>query len=379
MLSPLDVEALNSFRSEYFLATSLYLPLDVEQPPKYPILLRGLSRAAAAELERGELAHEVLEAAHRDLERIERYVRDLDRARALGLAVFCSSGEDYWRAEKLPAPLPARLLQRATFYVRPLAGLLDEYRPVMLVLIGRRRARIFQIAMGEVQERSDILGDVPSRVREAGWAGYAERSIRGHIEDHLRRHFEEVAARMFGSFKENRFDWLVVGGPEPSLPEFIATLHPYLRERLRGTLTIRADAPEAEVVAAGLEVEQRLKAERDAELVAKVKEGLFPGGWAVSGAADTIQLVAQGQVRTLLVRPGYSRPGVRCPRCNLLLPDKRACPLGCAEAVAVRDVIDEAVGLAFEAGAEVAHVEHEAMEELGNVAALLRYPSKKVT
>ncbi len=373
MLRQSDLEAISAFQSERFPATSLYLPLDVEQPPRYPVLLRDLVREAAAELERRRPAHAVLAAARRDLEMLERYVSyDLERAGALGLAVFCCSGEGYWSAHKLPVALPARLRQEARFHVRPLAGLLHEYRPILLALVDRRRARLFEVRLGQVSERGDLLDEVPGRVREGGWQGYAERSVRGHIEDHVRRHFERVAARVFDLFKGRAFEWLVLGGAEPTLPDFIATLHPYLQERVRGTLTIGLDAPPAEVVAASLALERRLKAERDAELLAYVSEGLFPGGWAVSGLSDTLQLVAQGRVRILLVRTGFSREGVWCPRCQLLVPDERRCPTGCGEAVFVRDVVDEAVGLALERGAEVAYLEHEAMEGLGNVAAVLR-------
>jgi peptide subunit release factor 1 (eRF1) len=311
-------------------------------------------------------------SARRDLEHLERHIPVLlDRAGARGVAVFCCSGEGWWREQTLPVPVPARIIQEATFYVRPLAGVLDEYRRIMLVLIDRRRASLYQIQMGQAQ-RTDILGDVPSRVREAGFRGYAERTIHRHTEEHVRRHLEDVAARVFESFRDQGFDWLALGGSEPTLSEFSAHLHPYLAERLRGTLTISFDAPEAEVIAAGLALEHRIKAGRDAELLARVREGLFPGGPAISGPADTLPLVGQGRVHTLLVRPGYARPGVWCPRCRLLLPDRSACPSGCGEAVPSHDVIDEAVWLALGTGASVVHVEHEAMEELGNVAALLR-------
>jgi peptide chain release factor subunit 1 len=380
MLTRSDLEVLGRFQSQHHLATTLYLPLDVEQPPRYPIVLRDLARRCEAELERTRQPHKLLASAREDLARLERYVSiDLDRTSALGLAAFCCSGERYWQAFRLPVSLPARLIQEPAFYVRPLAAILDEYRRIMLALINRRRARLFQIQMGEVREQREIVSEVPSKVREGGYAGYAERSIRGHIEDHVRRHFEQAAAAIFEVFQEQGFEWLVLGGAEPTLSEFGALLHPYLRERLRATLTINVDASPPEVIEAGRGLERRLKAERDAELMNRLKEGLFPGGWAVSGPSETLQLLAQGLVRTLIVRPGFSRPGVWCPRCRLLLPEVKGCPLGCGDAVPVKDVIEEAMALALEAGGDVAHVEHEAMEGLGNVAAILRYARRELT
>jgi peptide chain release factor subunit 1 len=379
MLIKADIDALGAFRSERFLATSLYLPLDFNTPPKFPVLIRDLTRQAAENVARRGLSHEGLMSARRDLEQLERYAGpDLDRGGALGLAAFSSAGEDFWRSWLLPVSVPARLAQGRAFDLRPLAGLLDEYRRIMFVLIDRRKARIFGIQMAQVVERSDILDDVPGRVREGGFMGYEEPAIRGHIEDHVHRHFEHVARRAFESFMEHGFDWLAVGGQETETPQFIATLHPYLRERLRGLVEVALYAPDSDIRQVGLDLERRIKAERDAELISHVREGLFPGGWAVSGLSDTLQLLAQGQVRTLLVRPGFRREGVWCPRCNLLLPDRPDCPRGCPEAVAVSDVIDTAVGMAFDQGTEVAHVEDAAMESFGNAAAVLRYSAKRL-
>jgi len=378
MFTQLDVEKLGRFRPGHCLATTLYLPLDAGRPARFPVLARDLIRQAERSLDealgRGRPAHDVLLSAREDLARLGRHLDGLNRRQhAPGLAAFSCAAEDYWQAINVPVPPPARLLQEATFYVRPLAGLLDEYRPILLALVDRRRARLFNLRLAQVTERSVPPDDVPGKVREGGWQGYAESSIRGHIEEHVHRHFERVAARMLDIFREDGFEWLVVGGPEPTLPDFIDTLHPYLRERLRATLTLETWAPDAEVAEVGRQVERRIKAERDAELLRQVKEGLFPGGWAVSGPSDTLQLVPGGQVRTLLMRPGFSRQGVWCPRCRLLLPDVSQCPQGCRDSVESRDVIDEAVWIAFEEGAEVAHVESPEMEELGNIAALLRY------
>lgn len=382
MLTKSDVERLGAFGSRRFLATTLYLPLDLNKPPQFPVLLRDMIREAEEALERAGREHEVKMAARRDLERLERFVTlEIERSAGRGMAVaaFACSGEDFWYALQLPMSLAPRLVQESSFYVRPLASVLDQYRPIMLALIDRRRARLFRVQLTEAHEVEDIASDVPSKVREGGFEGYATKTIERHIADHVRRHFERVAQALFEAYQSQGFDWLVLGGQEPNLSEFTNFLHPYLRERLRATLTMRVEAPLGEVLATSRQLERRLKLERDGELVRRVQEGLFPEGWAVSGPAETLQLLAQGRVHQLLVRPGFSRPGLWCPDCRLLLPDARECPLECGGGQPVNDVIDEAVAFAYQNGIEVAHVEHEAMERLGNVAAILRYARKELT
>ncbi|MFH0809087.1 MAG: hypothetical protein V2A77_01235 [Pseudomonadota bacterium] len=374
MLTQYDLEAINAFRGERYLATTLYLPLDVGQPPQFPVLLRDLAkRTRAAGIDDRGLPHDVAASARQDLADLERHVTaHMERAGARGISVFCCSAEGWWRTWLLPLPPPARLIQETSFYLRPLALMLDQYRPIMLVLLDRRHARIFEIRMGGLEEYRDVVDDVPARVREGGFQGYAERSVRGHVEDHEHRHFENVAAKIFDLFGRHGFEWLILGGAGETLSYFVACLHPYVWQRLRATLNMPLGAPFKDVVAVAQEAERQIKSASDEELLSRVREGLSPGGRAVSGLGDTLQLLAQGRVNTLLVQPGLALPGIWCPRCRLLVPDHGPCPLGCGEAAPVEDVVDEAVGLALDRGTRVVHVEAEFMTRLGGMAAILR-------
>ncbi len=135
MLTRYDLEAVTAFRSEHYLATTLYLPLDVEQPPQFPILLRGLTSNRGTGLSAQGLSPAVLAAARQDLDELERYAAPhMDRAGARALAVFCCIGEGYWRAYNLPLPPPARLIQDAAFHVRPLAVMLGQYPRILFAL-----------------------------------------------------------------------------------------------------------------------------------------------------------------------------------------------------------------------------------------------------
>jgi hypothetical protein len=49
-------------------------------------------------------------------------------------------------------------------------------------LVDRTRARIFEIFMGEIEEQTEILDNVPSKIREAGWYGLSERRIERHAD-----------------------------------------------------------------------------------------------------------------------------------------------------------------------------------------------------
>lgn len=291
--------------------------------------------------------------------------------------MFACEVKDLFRAMTVPVQLPNRVVLDDTLYVRPLKSLLESHRRIILTLIDRRKARMFDIYMGEVTERKEVVHDVPSQVHQADLLGYETKRVERHVDDHVRRHMDAVAERLMHMLEDREYDWLVLGGPPEDVAAFAELLHPYVRERLRTTISLPLYAPESDVVSAGREVERFLKRQHDLELLSRVNEGLFPGGWAVSGLDQTLSVLAEGKVRTLLVRAGYSQPGILCPRGHLLpgaeFREGESCPFGCGPGRRVADVLDEAVVMALDQGADAAHVDAPEMERLGNAAALLRY------
>jgi len=140
-------------------------------------------------------------------------------------------------------------------------------------------------------------------------------------------------------------DRLVVGGPKEIWPLVDAELHPYLRERLAGHIEVDVDRSSAEQVRehVGVAMEE-YRARREREAIARVMEGLGTGNQSVTGSDDVLAALDDRRVATLLVSKG-----------------------------ATEDRFEQAVEDALAQSAEIVVVESEALDSLGNVAALLRY------
>jgi peptide subunit release factor 1 (eRF1) len=93
----------------------------------------------------------------------------------------------------------------------------------------------------------------------------------------------------------------------------------------------------------------------------------------VNGLAPTLNALAHGQVRSLLVDPGVVQPGHRCRDTGRLVVDPDACA-GEGAAEPVPDVIDEAIEEALRQGSHVDVLEDAAAREaIEGLAATLRF------
>jgi peptide subunit release factor 1 (eRF1) len=96
-------------------------------------------------------------------------------------------------------------------------------------------------------------------------------------------------------------------------------------------------------------------------------------GWGINGLRPTLNALARGQVRSLLVHADASEPGFRCGdsgRMALTPPECR----GEGEPIPVLDIVDDAIEEALRQGVDVNVVyEPEAREAIESLGALLRF------
>ena len=195
------------------------------------------------------------------------------------------------------------------FYIRPLASILDKYSPACVLLVSRREAVWYSVAMGEIKALDRIESDVPGRVREGGFEGTEAKRIERHVDAHLQDHYKKSAQKTFEISKKMPFDWLLIGCEDNHSGDFEAHLHSYLRDKVKARLHAHPTDPPAKVLQEVLEVESRLKKAEEEETVQKLVAELERGGLATSGLRDTIHRLNQFEVQTLVVTHNLSRPG----------------------------------------------------------------------
>jgi peptide chain release factor subunit 1 len=372
-----QIEALARFKAQGDLVTSFYLETDKGRQSKKEIqlALKNLlaeARVRAAALGAGKGRTESLLG---DLDLVaEHGAQALAATNAAGLAFFSHCQKKFWHALELPHGPRNRVIFDTSFYIRPLAAILDKYSPICALLIGRREARWYDVTMNEIRLLDELESDVPGRVRDGGFEGTSAKRIERHIDAHLHDHFKRTAQRTFDLSKRHPFDWLFIGCEDNHCPEFEPLLHAYLRDRVKARLKARVGDAPAKVLQEVLEAEARLKKAEEAETVQRLIAELERGGRATSGLRDTIHRLNQYEVQTLVVTHNFARPGRICPTHKFLYLDDLQCPIDDKKTDVVQDIIDEAIETVLKRGGTVRQVEPPSkLDRYGGIGAFLKY------
>ncbi len=268
-------------------------------------------------------------------------VLDLDHT-AQAIAIFCEdAGELLAYALRRSPDFAVAAAFREAATVGPLVEALTGPRWAV-ALVSRKHGRIFAGTETALVEVSDVDDDVHRWHAQGGWS--QARFQRG-IEKEAKDHVGHVCERLFAVHRSRPIDRLAIGGPTEIRPLVEDGLHPYLRERLVGHIEVDVERATAEQVleqVGALMAEER--AQREREAIGKVMEGLGTGSRSVAGPDDVLTALDDRRVATLLVSRGSTGDGV-----------------------------ERAIEDALAQSAEIVVVESEALDSLGEVAALLRY------
>jgi len=364
------IRELAAFRSSGSPVVSCYLDVDGRRqvrPQDYEHRLDALLRQAAGQ---------DLEASQADLDVITNYVRNgFDRSGVRGLAMFSCAEQRFWQVLALPVPVSNSLTVNHSPAVETLEHLVHELEPLGILLVDRQRARMFVYQFGELIERAELFEELPRDYDTRDEASRGSREREQHHTDELvaqhLRHSAEVAFRLL---RDRGFAHFTVGGTDDIYAATVASLHPYLSERLTHRIHLGVTASEKEVCAAALEIEKQIETEKEAALVSRLRDSIGSHSKGVAGLVDTIEALNGRRVATLLVSDGFTESGWRCPSCGSLARKGPTCKVDGAEMNHHDDVIHEVVDIALRTGCALeVCVGNADLDVLGRVGALLRY------
>ena len=357
---------------------SLYLSLDPSEfatPPARATAVRSLLDDAERKARGADgLTHDEQRDLREDLARVREFLEGgaLPTGGAHGVAVFASKPAGLFEALRLPSAVDSAVVVDRTPYIEPLAGLATGCT-WSVVLVSRRTARLFEGDGHRLAEVTSFREDVHGQHQQGGWSQPRyERSVEKEVEEHLGRAADVLRRR----FERDRFDRLLVGGPEEIVPRFEGLLHQTVRDRLAGRVECDVDNTTADAVLECarpvIEADER---RREREALDRLAEGLSTGDRAAAGLADVLAALNERRVETLLLSPGLSEPGVVCRRCGWLGAEGVAeCPADGGELERREDIVEQAVELALQQSADVLAVRHhDDLAERDDIAALLRF------
>jgi peptide subunit release factor 1 (eRF1) len=368
-LSPDTLRRLAELRPQDGKVVSIYLNLD---PTEFA---SGAARATAInsvldEASRSARAEDT--SVREDVERVRELFKNFDFQGAHGVAVFACGGDDLLEVIKLPRTVDNAVVIDESPYVEPLAEV-QSASLYGVVLVNRQVARIFRGSRDRLDEVARVDDEVHRRHDQGGWSqARYQRSVDKEAQDHLKNASEELLRR----HKRRPFDALFVAAPEAVFKDFCEALHPYLKERLAGRVEIDVENTTADDV-------QQAAAERigeherglETEALDRVVQGTEAGGRGAAGLEETLSVLNEQRVETLLLQENFDAPGVCCPQCGWLGASGVAeCPADGTGTVERDDITDLAVRRAITQSAQVVIVrDDERLEPLGSIAAILRF------
>jgi peptide chain release factor subunit 1 len=242
-----------------------------------------------------------------------------------------------------------------------------------VVLVNRQTARIFRGSRHRLDEVAQVKDEVHRRHDQGGLSqARYQRSVDKEAYDHLKRTGEELLR-----LHERRpFEALFVAAPEAVYADFCERLHPYLSERVAGRIEVDVEHTGVDDVQQAAEptiTDYERGHEEDA--LARLEAGMGTNGRAAAGLEDTLAALNEQRVEILLLQENFDAAGVCCPQCGWLGPSGvDACPADGTETASRGDITDLAVQRAIRQSAQVVRVgEHDRLEELGAIAAVLRF------
>lgn len=375
-----QLERLTQVESDGHRVVTCYIKLEPRDRArgKYLIKLKNRVRAVQGAVEELGLPRDVRESVTHDCQRILDYLGSPGNLPATqGLAVFACGPLQLFEAVPLPGVYRSRLSVDRTPLVRELAAVLDEFGRLITAVVDRTGARFFEVTAYNCRELDSLRADYTRGGKyhgeRQGFFGRSEHDYHSRIREEKRRHYANVAQQLFQLNQREPAHGVVLAGPGAEAGAVEPFLHPYLAQRLMGTVRLNPkDLNTQAVHVATLQVRRDWERRAERNLVDQMQEGLG-SGWAVNGLGPTLRALGRGQVRTLLVGADAAQPGFRCADTGRLALSPRDCR-GEGEPVPVLDVVDEAIeeALRQQVGVNVVYDE-QAAGQVEGLAGLLRF------
>lgn len=379
------VERLSAVGREGGLVVSCYLKLEPRDRArgKYQIKLKNRIKERLEWIDNNwQLDRADRNAIADDLERIRKYLdapTNLPEGR--GIAIFASKARDLFEAVPLPKVFRSRVAVDRGPLFRELVALDDEFGKVLCVVHDRTMARFFTVTSfgvheGPVLSADDVEPSSKFRARRSGHAatGLAAPGEHNHsqrIKEEKHRHHANIAHRLFALSRTGSIRGVVLAGVGSGAAAVEPHLHKYVKEHVIGTARLNPKTcTPSDVMHAVLSVRETKEREWEAEHVEQLEDGLG-SRWAVNGVAATLELLARGQVRTLLVDAKASEPGFKCTETGHLTLTRAGCTDE-EEAHAVADVLEEAIEEALQQRCQIDVIEGDS-SKIDGLAALLRF------
>jgi hypothetical protein len=231
-----------------------------------------------------------------------------------GWVAFATS-DRVWHAGGVPAHMPSVVAWQRGIRAAPYVRALKQERPVLVVLVDGRRARLFEHVEGSITEVEGLVADTD--VGDLGDVGMSKGSsrasgVRGETSTDQGQRLREVAAERLRKELANLIDQrsredsiVVLGGTADAVKRLMALLPRSLDGRVAERTSLHLDMSPAEVREEIRSAAGDLSEQGHLALVAGVADAARAGGKGALGPDDTLKALEGKRVDTLLLSRSF--------------------------------------------------------------------------
>lgn len=366
MIRHRDVDQLQQLSQAPGNTLTVYLDVDQTNPANRKRQFETRLKDMLRQLRTEHTNDEELAAAADEVEGI---IKQIDpTGKTLVLARHRQLGVTFRKPVKVSLP-PSAYWGNGAF-LRPLLEALDEHERFGIVLVDRKRARLFTVFMGDIEEHKDLIAeptprsDSPSQDKQLSQPRMAR-----HHDEAVTSHLKRVAAEIGRIMEQLEVDRLIIGGSVAAASELARVLPKRSKGRLVEVLPIPITATNEEILARASEVQAGLERAEELEIVRDLLKEVRKGGRAVAGLGPTLAALNEGRVWKLIYLQGLELAGGHCASCNMLFdPADENCPLCGAPLRRESQILDRMSHAVLDQGGHVEPVDGPAAEALRQVA-----------
>ncbi len=255
------IQKLRTYKDSKFPILTIYIGFEGKKTPNIQRILsefHSLIHAGLSTFQRDQFKKQI--------ERAEEQLRnDVDTHGVRSIAIFAS--RDLFEVLEFEFPLPSVCKVSNSAYLAPVIDQAQGYNRYLVLLVDRKKARIFTVHLGEIEEYEDFIVDiVPQEVKveEEHYYGRSNKISR-HIDDHLNRHLKIVAEKVKEFMEGKRINFIIIGGHEEIFEKLKKRLPKYIREKIEGEFVIELNVPINNVYLASKKVAEHIEQDRDYE------------------------------------------------------------------------------------------------------------------
>src|SRR3989344_4585170 len=239
-----DLQGLASHKGSPYKILSLYLGFKDKKSPSGTVLVtlfHLLIHKSLTSLEK--------KVFREDLKKIEKYLQESFDTRGNRSIVFFTAGAHLFKVLQFEFYLPPDVSISYSPNVAPIVETISRYGAYLVLLVDRKRARLFTVHLGKIEEHQDtFVGEVPQKVKAKKIQYGREDKIFRHIESHLDQHLELIAQKTKEFIKKKSIRFIVLGSHQELLPKIKKHLKFPLNKMVKGEFVTELNIPLNEVL-----------------------------------------------------------------------------------------------------------------------------------